>query len=1776
MSQNDERRKIRVADTNTLVDPSTLRDDAGLQRARETGYRGRMCEKDGQCRFPRCTFLHSLVVHQAQSTAPARGGGKQGYGRAGGPAAARPPRETPTTKTVTDANQEILEDLVDLLSEENAAELFKQRIAEKTISAVAAFLRDGSGDPFNVIKVASMMLHIICNATPVDPTTDDEKKQQERESGLVLDGVKWFKGLTDVSLQKPRYAKYLQRIVFALLRRIPGDLATGFVTNANLLRAAIPAEEKDVSVWNYYDEMLKAERERQPAAHRSNDDGEPQRRQRRGPTEYTDTDQRQDNAPIDEILINEKDFSDRREKKEILHSLHGIVVDDPVPVDKERRHLEEQFRTFREDFVAAMRSAVKIVRRVVPPQTIPNLQTAQLSRDFQDAIKKCDEDGDVRLYNVATYVGVKPVKSRLVFEFAIDMNQFKNYKANWDKRMMNGNLVMLSTNWFHPGAPIFAGTIERANNRRNDKGNAPQRREEFDGTFGIEVEDPVEMLRLVSHHKGKLVFRMLESTSFFLPYHRVLTVFKETLEKDHNPPSRLERVLGQRPPPTLLPLARELLEGRTDVAPAYIRRSHHLSIGRAISLQEIAIAQDQRVGLDVLDKGAWDLCSEWSSELEAQLAAKGNTFHTIDTTQRDALQHIFSHSVAVVQGTPGTGKTFIGAKFVQIIMQNIARIDCGPIVCICLTNHAIDAFLEQMLTFEKKESIVRLGTMSKNEVIAELSLRSPAKKVFYPKNPEQEQLISEFQIQKRLIDQLVGKHQNLTPSLQEELFRKLQQLRRVGLDVGHLERVLLQDQCVIDDAVRMKKEGLSAIANMLWQLEDKRQTILESYRLDPNIRSKSQLVECKQKRDSIVGKLLTASLHLKKKFDEYFANQEEDVPPSIELAVSKFRALDAERKQSVQENKAQLEQLERQLHQMTQQSEPNNRRKAKKNKSKGQASPNPDTNDGNKEQLTTDIALQRNIIAEEEVKIDESSKFMRDNKFKEYLALQQDCNKTPSYDAVYDELVASFDSAATLHERRNGIQRDLGKLLDQLKTPSLLRWCKYVPGPAPAPPPPPPPPASVALRPHDAAAVEAEMNARAEMEARAVQRGYSAMHRAVDDDDDDDDDVGNVQFDDRFNHDSLTRECHNLTALLRRYDLSDAPDHIRTDVYQKILWIAECQGNTRLQEIINQLATGRKKFEEAEAKVTADALRRHRIIGATTTGAATYVSALRLLRPKVVIVEEAAEVLECQVLSCLPDSVEHLILVGDHKQLQPKVEQEMILGRKKHLSVSLMERLVRIDAPYVTLTTQRRMHPEISFFTKDYYKYPTHPKDKAVDVVDHPSTTLREVPKGVADDRRIIFVAHDGSTPSQCEQENPGLKSKFNSYEAELAVAIAEWLIRHNPTMSVTILAPYSGQVIKTIEFAKKNHVELLTRLKPKGVKIISIDDYQGEESDIIILTLTRTREMGFLKQENRSCVALSRARCGMYIIGCKPLLENTEKNATNLILRRMMDAVNVRLKDVNDGGDGRPDACCVVSQFPAVCPKHPTETLNFSTFKEQEQLTCKKLCGAQLGGCKHHCTKLCHVDTVGHSVCVEQCGRLGAGCHPPRQCTHVCKKKCGDKCGECQEKVDHTCPNCGVVAQVACGKLAANKHRCMNIVHNVVCRVNPENHTFSAPCWKSNDDTFNECKHPCNQKMKCGHTCQRTCHADDENHETGSLTCQQYRDAPHPKCKKHTINARCCDLAKEIVPAKGKAARNAIPKCDKKCGCEVLACHHPCENTCGDCTEHTCLTGTRYLWRLY
>lgn len=97
----------------------------------------------------------------------------------------------------------------------------------------------------------------------------------------------------------------------------------------------------------------------------------------------------------------------------------------------------------------------------------------------------------------------------------------------------------------------------------------------------------------------------------------------------------------------------------------------------------------------------------------------------------------------------------------------------------------------------------------------------------------------------------------------------------------------------------------------------------------------------------------------------------------------------------------------------------------------------------------------------------------------------------------------------------------------------------------------------------------------------------------------------------------------------------------------------------------------------------------------TTTGAAAHQELLQKLRPKIVIIEEAAEILESHLITSLTTACQHLILIGDHQQLRPTPAVND-LATNYNLNWSFFERLIKNGYPYKTLAEQHRMRPEIS------------------------------------------------------------------------------------------------------------------------------------------------------------------------------------------------------------------------------------------------------------------------------------------------------------------------------------------------------------------------------------------------------------------------------------------------------------------------------------------------
>ena len=157
------------------------------------------------------------------------------------------------------------------------------------------------------------------------------------------------------------------------------------------------------------------------------------------------------------------------------------------------------------------------------------------------------------------------------------------------------------------------------------------------------------------------------------------------------------------------------------------------------------------------------------------------------------------------------------------------------------------------------------------------------------------------------------------------------------------------------------------------------------------------------------------------------------------------------------------------------------------------------------------------------------------------------------------------------------------------------------------------------------------------------------------------------------------------------------------------------------------------------------------------------------------------------------------------------------------------------------LCIQHRMRPEIASLTKRIYEH---------EIIDHDFVCNFDDISGVS--HNLFFIDH-----CEPEIEVRGLQSFSNPHEAGFLVALCRYLLLQGyKPEQITVLTMYAGQLLEL-----KNR---MPRNPFLGVRVCVVDNFQGEENDIILLSLVRSNsKIGFLEEPNRICVALSRARQG-------------------------------------------------------------------------------------------------------------------------------------------------------------------------------------------------------------------------------------------------------------------------------------------------------------------------
>jgi len=396
-------------------------------------------------------------------------------------------------------------------------------------------------------------------------------------------------------------------------------------------------------------------------------------------------------------------------------------------------------------------------------------------------------------------------------------------------------------------------------------------------------------------------------------------------------------------------------------------------------------------------------------------------------------------------------------------------------------------------------------------------------------------------------------------------------------------------------------------------------------------------------------------------------------------------------------------------------------------------------------------------------------------------------------------------------------------------------------------------------------------------------------------------------------------------------------------------------------------------------------LRKARIIGCTTTGLSKYRPLLCALRPRVCLVEEAAETLEAPVTAACFPSLEHLILVGDHQQLRPHTQVKAFEDAPFYLNLSLFERLVWNGVEFDTLTRQRRMIPEVRRLLYPIYESTLKDHDSVKDVSNRPPV------EGMGGNNSFFF----------CHEWPEGRdlnKSTFNEREAAMIVGYFEYLVLNGVDASkITVLTFYNGQRKLVLRKIRENqNLRSYTHL----VKVVTVDSYQGEENDIVLLSLVRStsgtqstaslvrsaklHKIGFLSSENRACVALSRAKRGFYIFGNAELLACESGTWAAVI-----DIMHGNKKFKVTTGQARR----IGYQFPLQCSTHGRK-IWIEEPGDWDQLHggCDLRCGGRLP-CQHQCPYACHPFEHDRVNCTQQCSKR------IESCGHACQEMCFEPC---------------------------------------------------------------------------------------------------------------------------------------------------------------------------------
>lgn len=284
----------------------------------------------------------------------------------------------------------------------------------------------------------------------------------------------------------------------------------------------------------------------------------------------------------------------------------------------------------------------------------------------------------------------------------------------------------------------------------------------------------------------------------------------------------------------------------------------------------------------------------------------------------------------------------------------------------------------------------------------------------------------------------------------------------------------------------------------------------------------------------------------------------------------------------------------------------------------------------------------------------------------------------------------------------------------------------------------------------------------------------------------------------------------------------------------------------------------KSRATELELRIRSSLFGEARVIASTLTGAANRV--LEGEKYSTLFIDEAAQALEAACWIAIRKAG-RVILAGDHCQLPPTVKSIMAL--KGGLGKTLMERIVENKPETVTLLKmQYRMNEQIMKFSSEWFY---HGMVESAPTVSH---------RGILDyDTPMMWI-----DTAECDGKEEFVGENFgriNRAEAELTLQTLQQYLEKigkqrilEVSIDVGIISPYRAQVqLLRKELRKREFFRPYRHL----LTVNTVDGFQGQERDIILISLVRSNDggdIGFLRDLRRMNVAITRARMKLIILG--------------------------------------------------------------------------------------------------------------------------------------------------------------------------------------------------------------------------------------------------------------------------------------------------------------------